>query len=57
MRLIGGTVAPRVWVDRDREPRLIFLGIARLRFSLTASEAVDLARLLMAAVDEIQADQ
>jgi hypothetical protein len=56
MRLIGGIVSPRVWVDRDREPRSISIGVARLRFVLDVDEAVELARLLVAAVDEVQAD-
>jgi hypothetical protein len=56
MRLIGGIVSPRVWVD-DKDPTRICLGVARLRFALDADEAVELARRLVAAVDEVQADQ
>jgi hypothetical protein len=56
MRLIGGAVSARVRVDRDREPRPICLGIAKLRFSLDVGEAVELARQLVAAVDDAQAE-
>jgi hypothetical protein len=56
MRLVGGTVSARVWVDRDREPRPISLGLAKLRFALTVGEAVELATALVAAVDEMRAD-
>jgi hypothetical protein len=56
MRLIGGAVSARVWADRDRQPRPICLGIAKLRFALTASEAVELASQLVAAVDEARAE-
>jgi hypothetical protein len=56
MRLIGGSVSPRVWVDRDREPRSISIGMEKLRFALDVDEAVELARRLVAAVDELQAD-
>jgi hypothetical protein len=55
VRLIGGMLSCRVWVDRDREPRPICLGIAKLRFALDAGEAVELARQLVAAVDEVRA--
>ena len=55
MRLIGGAVSARVWVDTDREPRPISIGIARLRFSLDVDEAIELAAALVAAVDEVRA--
>jgi hypothetical protein len=53
MKLIGGAVAARIWVDKDIEARPICLGIAKLRFALDVGEAVELARQLVAAVDEL----